>query len=443
MMKVKTIRKNGAGVFTAFICIALISLTSMADGHTTTSSTCKTCKGKGVVYEECPVCHGTRYVWKCKSKRYNGYYHSESQSERTGKDFDFCGYGSVYKPLHDCKNQRFRVGCPKCAYGQVRKTPTGRIEKPCPDCQSGIVGTEYYIVKDCNSITDSDRLYVFKYLDNPDAGSIPDSWELRQSRSRILKKRMNQEQLDEYKVIYANCKIFKTMSELKEFIKEKRDSRGTLYYIVRDADNVTENDRRTVFENLYDGCRSYNTSNLIIRNFPELDLEYFKKANPKCRVFETLNDLKAFMLSVKIVERRPSQKDPTPSFYIIRNAENVTEDDRRTVFENLYEGCSVYSTSNILVRRFSELDLEYFKKANPKCRVFETLNDLKAFMLTVKIASPQNDSDVGATSGTDNVPSSPVRRAGMTEDEARRQIEVDEEHTNEMIRRRRSLPSAR
>lgn len=91
MIKVKTTRKNKAGVFTATICIALISLTSMADGHTTTSSTCKTCKGKGVVYEECPVCHGTRYVWKCKSKRYNGYYHSESQSERTGKDFDFWG----------------------------------------------------------------------------------------------------------------------------------------------------------------------------------------------------------------------------------------------------------------------------------------------------------------------------------------------------------------
>lgn len=40
MIKVKTTRKNKAGVFTATICIALISLTSMADGHTTTSSTC-------------------------------------------------------------------------------------------------------------------------------------------------------------------------------------------------------------------------------------------------------------------------------------------------------------------------------------------------------------------------------------------------------------------
>ena len=81
------------------------------------SVTCATCRGRGVIYKKCELCHGTRYLWVCKvGHRY-------------------CGYGSVYTPMSgNCTASRNRINCPNCAKGRGGRISIGRIESSCPDC---------------------------------------------------------------------------------------------------------------------------------------------------------------------------------------------------------------------------------------------------------------------------------------------------------------------
>ena len=173
------------------------------------------------------------------------------------------------------------------------------------------------MIRDARFITDSDREYVFLHMDKPGDNEGDPA-----SRAKIFKKRMDKEALEEFKTVYASCKVFETLEELKTFLKNNRTvgavQRDPMMYVVRNPERVTANDRRVVFEQLGQGTVSYFGGNIVQRRFSVQDLEDFRMINPKCRVFESLDDLQAFMRAVQVVET--GEDDPPPR-RVVRRAE--------------------------------------------------------------------------------------------------------------------------
>ena len=272
---------------------------------------CRICKDEGVVYEKCPVCRGTKYVWTCSGEPREQTYWSGYSYRQTESD-PYCGYGSTYKPIHkNCKGTRKRINCPNCAKGKTKSVSTGKVAKICPSCRGkGKAGTGesdgmYYIIRDASYITDSDREYVFLRMDK---SGMDDSTPIY--NTRIFKKAMDEAELSDYKTVYPMAKIFESLEEMKEFLRKNPNgvssslpgSGQPTVYIVKDATQITANDRRIVFEDLGSGYSSYSSRNVIQRRFTEQDIEDFKLINPKCRVFDTLGDLKAFMRTAKVID---------------------------------------------------------------------------------------------------------------------------------------------
>ena len=183
----------------------------------------------------------------------------------------------------------------------------------------------FYVIRDSRYISDDDREYVFFKLGKENAENVP-----LYMRSRIFKRQFTQKELDEYKTLYANCKIFATLDEMKEFVKNGADGMSggqkPLVYAIRDAENVTTYDRRVVFEDLGSGySSSYSSGNIVVRRFSDQDIADFKMINPKGQVFKTLDELKAFMRTAKVIEvetprrvmrrpdHEPSSVTPKPS----------------------------------------------------------------------------------------------------------------------------------
>ena len=285
---------------------------------------CTTCKDEGVVYNPCPVCRGTKYVWKCNasqtSSRYNtsrlSYYVDSAPSDAKGDLY--CGYGSTYMPIHaDCRGTRKRINCPNCAKGKSKRVSTGKVSAPCPVCHGGKPGAggenEYYIIRDARYISDEDREYIFLHMDKDD--NAPRS---SYGRSRVFKKRMSATDLEDFKVIYTQAKVFSSLEEMKAFLRRSPTGTGSTsmvsrkptVYIVKDVTQITANDRRIVFEDLGDGYSSYSSRNIVQRGFTEQDIEDFRLINPQCRVFETLSELKAFMRTAKVVDNEERNLAP-------------------------------------------------------------------------------------------------------------------------------------
>ena len=271
---------------------------------------CKHCKGSGLVYDKCPVCHGSKYVWVCtRGFDSRTYWSGETSYRQTDQSSQYCGYGSTYKPIHtNCKGTRKRVNCPNCAQGKTKSVSTGKVARPCPVCHGkraqGEVHGMYYVIRDASYISDQDREFVFLQMDKSEVDGGRQDF-----RSRIFKKAMNVSELADYKAIYPRAKVFESLDELKEFLRKfpngttstSEVSQSTVY-IVKDATQVTANDRRIVFEELGNGYSSYSSRNIIQRRFTEQDVEDFKLINPRCRVFETLAELKAFMRTAKVID---------------------------------------------------------------------------------------------------------------------------------------------
>lgn len=277
---------------------------------------CKKCNDKGVIYKECETCRGTKYVWKCHAPQNRSYYSAIQPAVNTS---GYCGYGSTYKPIHEnCKGTRKRINCPDCVKGKSKNFSTGKIAVACPYCDgNGTLAGEYYVIRDARFITDSDREYVFLHMDRPgDNEGDP------LSRAKIFKKRMDKEALEEFKTVYANSKVFETLEEMKTFMKNNRGvgpvSQNPTLYAVRNPDRVTSNDRRVVFEQLGESVVSYFGGNVVQRRFSAQDLEDFKMINPKCRVFQSLDELKEFMRTVQVVE---TGDDYPPPRRVVRRAE--------------------------------------------------------------------------------------------------------------------------
>ena len=277
---------------------------------------CKKCNDKGVIYKECETCRGSKYVWKCNAPQNR---HSYTFGQPAGNTSEYCGYGSTYKPIHqNCKGTRKRLNCPDCVKGKSKSFSTGKIAVACPYCDgNGSLAGEYYVIRDARFITDSDREYVFLHMDKPgDNEGDP------LSRAKIFKKRMDKEALEEFKTVYANSKVFETLEEMKTFMKNNRGvgpvSQNPTLYVVRNPERVTANDRRVVFEQLGESVVSYFGGNVVQRRFSAQDLEDFKMINPKCRVFQSLDELKEFMRTVQVVE---TGDDYPPPRRVVRRAE--------------------------------------------------------------------------------------------------------------------------
>lgn len=272
---------------------------------------CRTCKDEGVIYEKCPLCRGSRYMWTCSAESSARTYWNGSSYRQTDPDAQYCGYGSTYKPLHKgCKATRKRINCPDCAKGKTKSVSTGKIAKVCPVCHGRGKEVEqsdgvYYVIRDASYITDQDREYVFLQMDKPVADGRSAGFS-----SRIFKKAMAQQELSDYKAVYPKARVFESLEEMKDFLRKNPNGTANAstassqpsVFIVKDAMQITANDRRIVFEELGNGYSSYSSRNIMQRRFTDQDVEDFKLINPRCRVFETLSELKAFMRTAKVID---------------------------------------------------------------------------------------------------------------------------------------------
>ena len=100
-------------VLGSFAVVALALCASGKAAKEEKEVVCKTCNDTGSVEKQCPVCRGTKYMWRCVQGKNKGWY-SEGSSYRYDEngnyvrvrsDEGWCGYGATYKALHtNCKN---------------------------------------------------------------------------------------------------------------------------------------------------------------------------------------------------------------------------------------------------------------------------------------------------------------------------------------------------
>ena len=272
-----------------------------------------------------------------------------------------------------------------------------------------------------------------------------------------------------YKPIHKNCKGTRKRINCPNCAKGKTKSVSTgkvarpcpvchgkgaqgkvhgVYYVIRDASYVSDEDREFVFLKMdkseVDGGQQEFRSRIFKKAMNASELADYKAVYPRAKVFESLDEMKEFL------RKFPSGTTSTaevsqPTVYIVKDATQVTANDRRIVFEDLGNGYASYSSRNIIQRRFTEQDVEDFKLINPRCRVFETLAELKAFMRTVRVIDGGTQEyvprrrEVRSIAPTDNtLPSTSGKGAQktLTMEELDERLKVEMEHEKEMIKRR-------
>lgn len=266
---------------------------------------CKTCNDTGTVEKQCPVCHGTKYMWRCVQGKNKGWY-SEGSSYRYDEngnyvrvrsDEGWCGYGVTYKAIHsNCKNTRKRVVCPNCA-SKGKTSARGKVTVACPDCDGqGTLMKSYYLVQNAREL-ECNREYILRQL------------EQGRMCSYVQRRRMTKEDLADYKIENSNCKVFEDEDELMEFLKngEEQKTGAKWYFAIRDAKNITMYDKRRALEDMVSGSfYSYSDSNVLKRKFTEEEVKDFKALNPNCMLFRDVDEFKEFMRNVKPVAEGPS-----------------------------------------------------------------------------------------------------------------------------------------
>lgn len=279
---------------------------------------CKTCNDTGSIKEVCPVCRGTKYVWKCVPSQNKGWSYSTSirydeNGNRINADCGWCGYGSTYKSLHsNCKNTRKRCVCPNCVSGKGKTSATGKVTVPCPDCDGqGVLVKTYYAIPNVRNV-EYERDYIIRQL------------ERGQSCSYVQKRKMSKDELADYKIENSNCKVFENYEALLSFLKngEAQESDAKWYFAIRDTNNVTMYDKRRALEDIANGsfC-SYSDSNIIKRKFTEEEVKDFKALNPTCKMFRSVDEFKEFVRNIKTVA------DGGPS--VIRRTREYEQDGDR------------------------------------------------------------------------------------------------------------------
>lgn len=289
-----------------FFAVAALALcASGKEAKEEREAVCKTCNDTGTVEKQCPVCRGTKYMWRCVQGKNKGWYSGgrsyrydeNGNYVRVRSDEGWCGYGVTYKAMHsNCKNTRKRIPCPNCL-GKGKTSATGKVTVACPDCDGqGTLVKTYYLVRDARDL-EYNREYILRQL------------EQGRMCSYVQRRKMTKEDLADYKIENSNSKVFEDEDELMEFLKNSEEQKvGTKWYFaVRDAKNVTMYDKRRALEDMANGnFYSYSDSNVLKRKFTEEEVKDFKALNPNCMMFRDVDEFKEFMRNVKPVAEGPS-----------------------------------------------------------------------------------------------------------------------------------------
>lgn len=256
---------------------------------------CKTCNDTGRVAVTCPVCKGTRYVWRCilgKNRSYSSYarrFDEDGNLESANADDSWCGYGATYKALHtNCKNSRKRIPCPNCQ-NKGKSSSTGKITEPCPDCDGrGTLMKTYYLIRDTREVS-MDREYICRQIE-------------RGTCSYVIQRKMTKDDLADFKIENMRCKVFEKREDAIAFIKrgEENDPDAKWYFVIRDANRLSMSDKRNALESTL-SCDSDGYSNVFRRKLSDDAIKDFKALNPNCKLFRAADEFKDFVRNAKAV----------------------------------------------------------------------------------------------------------------------------------------------
>ena len=163
---------------------------------------CTNCCDKGKVKVQCPVCQGTKYMWKCLSTKFStGNYDSLTEPGV------FCGYGTTYHPLHsNCKSSKARICCPMCI-SMSGVSSLGFAELDCPMCDGrGNLFSTVYIVKDPDMLSP----FMLSESDSDIAAG-------RTGTSNVIMRRMSSEDIEDYLTVYPKSRVFTGIESLRRY----------------------------------------------------------------------------------------------------------------------------------------------------------------------------------------------------------------------------------
>lgn len=258
--------------------IAVVVLISMlAHGKVV----CYTCRDTGAVTVECPVCRGTKYVWK----------HSHSYS-RDEKD-DFCGYGSIYTAIHkDCRNGRMRRWCPNCLR-KNKLSSTGQATIECPNCNGrGELTRTYYIISGSYVISSSPEYYL-NQLDRYGVDKC----------SFVQKQKMTADELADFKIENPRSKVFTSEEEIKTYLKLGDRSRtskaGKLYFVIKSVKKLRLYDCNRALSELNSSYYSLDSSNVSKLRLSDEEVREYQDKNPDCKFFRDVDAFREFLMECK------------------------------------------------------------------------------------------------------------------------------------------------
>lgn len=303
------------------------------DGGDRKSVVCKTCRDTGKTSIKCDVCRGTKYVWVCNKgnkKDFHGYknYDYDDYNGDREEPSEYCGYGSTYTALHkQCKNTRKRIVCPNCC-NKAKTSASGYVEVECPDCDGeGNLVKTYYIIRDIDRIYEYDARNAVRYM-KTGKGNMPNNY---------LVKKMSDEDVEDYKAVYPRCEMFTDIDDFKKFVEGDREvGDAKIYYMIRNADEITISDKRVAIEELgSEESYGYSGSNILKKRVTEEFLADFRALNPKCEIFDDYKEFKKFIRNAKTYERYKSSSEGSRMTNVRRKpaAETGTRRTRRRVDE--------------------------------------------------------------------------------------------------------------
>lgn len=185
-------------LFMAFSTAAVMAFAPMA----AKAFVCTNCNDVGKIKVQCPVCQGTKYMWKCLSTKYS----SGNFSSLTEPGV-FCGYGTNYHPLHpNCKSSKARICCPMCI-SKSGVSSLGFAELDCPMCDGrGNLFSTVYIVKDPDMLSP----FMLSESDSDIAAG-------RTGTSNVIMRRMSSEDIEDYLTVYPKSRVFTGIESLRRY----------------------------------------------------------------------------------------------------------------------------------------------------------------------------------------------------------------------------------
>ena len=167
---------------------------------------CTNCNDTGSVRIKCPLCKGTKYLWKCQDTSYaSGTYNSLLDPDV------FCGYDAVYTPFHpNCKRTRTRINCPMCL-SKSKSSSTGIAEIDCPACDGkGNLVYNLIAVTDEGLIVQSDLDATLPLLESGKPSNRP----------HILHRQFSTEEIKDFVTVYPEARFFRTTATFREFVRQ-------------------------------------------------------------------------------------------------------------------------------------------------------------------------------------------------------------------------------